>query len=1163
MSSLADNRRQRDAERRQAVPPRAVATRRRHPGRQCQGTGCTEGTPIWRDNFKAASVCGSWSSWRSVAGLRRPNRWQRTVALLLVCSIILLPAYGQQPQELTVDLVNARIDAIQASGNPDESIEAAYEEARAFLIEAQASDQQAEDYSRALTTAPAQQDVIQTRLDAMEDSYDAVDELAGLSPAVLDARLGVARRELDELTRKVEEADRGLGAREANRARLEARLAEIEELLRALPATRPDINSEGQPSSQEAELWRGLAEASSLAAERRALQARLASQPVRYDLMATARAENAANLERTKALVSLLESYVTAVDEAVVDPITLGFDPNDPAFPLAEEITEELGALHEQQLKLNDRLQHAREQTERIEGVSRVIAERYNTAQRIVEFAEGSKALGQVLLTYWNELREFSIVDPTAIIPQMAGDLVIERLKHEEVLEELFRATAYLNSRMRLAQLEPDTVSSSTYDRLLSLVRSYREQLRGVVSDQSEYLEALSSLDEAYQAFSATLVDYRQYLESMLLWIPNHPPLWNMSIASLVADAEYTESKLELMRYTSTVGSGFLAVAAALLVLSRRRLRDRQKVLNDRISRPRDDSIRFTLIALFFVVLRAAPAPMIILALALGFDPAVSAENSTVQVLFIRLAILVFTFLVLRTVCEPGGIGTVHFKWSQTVVERSNRQLTFLTRWWLPLLMGAAIVHNFAPQSGDEAAGRLLLLFALLILGIQLVVPQLAELRQTGRSWFDSKLNRLRAAFSVLLVLGLYSILVGQVFTVIVIINVLINSFCILALMLLVHAVLARWLRVASRRLRMGELLAQRREQAGDESLGVEGRSVEESVPDLVDISSETQQLITFATVLIAALALMYIWAPLLPALEGLSRIALWTSSSEVDGATTVNTITLATLLTVVLLAAFTLLAAKRLPALVELTLRSRTSVTPGARYTASTMLNYVIIGSGIFAGLSALGLQWSQLQWLVAALGVGIGFGLQEIVANFISGLIILFERPIRVGDVVTIGDRDGFVIRIRIRATTIRDWDGRELLVPNKEFITGRLLNWTLSDSYTRLEVPVGIAYGSDVEKALALLDKVVRNYPNVMEEPEPTVLFLGFGESSLNLVARCFSSRIEDRLPITSGLHTVINREFEKAGIVIAFPQLDVHLDKDSRRGTIVDVPPVADY
>jgi potassium efflux system protein len=182
----------------------------------------------------------------------------------------------------------------------------------------------------------------------------------------------------------------------------------------------------------------------------------------------------------------------------------------------------------------------------------------------------------------------------------------------------------------------------------------------------------------------------------------------------------------------------------------------------------------------------------------------------------------------------------------------------------------------------------------------------------------------------------------------------------------------------------------------------------------------------------------------------------------------------------------------------------------------------------------------------LIAALGVGLGFGLQEIVANFISGLIILFERPYRVGDVVTVGDIMGVISRIQIRATTITDWDRRELIVPNKDFITGRLINWTLSDAITRIRVPVGIAYGSDTGLAEKLLLKVASENPKVRKDPPPLALFQGFGDNSLNFDLRVFVSELGDRLPVLHELHMAIDREFRKAGIAIAFPQRDVHLD-----------------
>jgi len=209
-------------------------------------------------------------------------------------------------------------------------------------------------------------------------------------------------------------------------------------------------------------------------------------------------------------------------------------------------------------------------------------------------------------------------------------------------------------------------------------------------------------------------------------------------------------------------------------------------------------------------------------------------------------------------------------------------------------------------------------------------------------------------------------------------------------------------------------------------------------------------------------------------------------------------------------------------------------------------LVSYVISVVGIILVFSTLGAHWSQLQWLVAALGVGIGFGLQEIVANFISGIIILFERPVRVGDLVTIGDTRGIVAKIRIRATTIRTHDAQELLVPNKEFITGRLLNWSLTDQITRLLIPVGIAYGSDVDKAMQLMLEAAREDVNVIDDPAPSVIFESFGDNSLQIILRCFVCEIDKRVRTISALNQAVNKKFNESGIVIAFPQRDLHID-----------------
>jgi potassium efflux system protein len=283
-----------------------------------------------------------------------------------------------------------------------------------------------------------------------------------------------------------------------------------------------------------------------------------------------------------------------------------------------------------------------------------------------------------------------------------------------------------------------------------------------------------------------------------------------------------------------------------------------------------------------------------------------------------------------------------------------------------------------------------------------------------------------------------------------------------------------------------------------------------------------------------------------LPALKLAGGTPLWTYSTEVDGVRKTLPITLAHLATALVVAGLTVAAARNLPGALELLLLNRLSLDGGARYAVHSLLRYGITAIGIIVTLGAVGLSWSGIQWLVAALSVGLGFGLQEIVANFICGLIILFERPFRVGDVVTIGDQTGRVARIQIRATTVTDWDRRELIVPNKEFITGKLINWSLSDPITRVVVPVGVAYGSDTRETEKLLLKIARENLMVLRQPEPSALFLGFGDNSLNFELRVFVSGLDNRLPVIHQLHLAIEREFRKAGINIAFPQRDIHLD-----------------
>jgi small-conductance mechanosensitive channel len=227
-----------------------------------------------------------------------------------------------------------------------------------------------------------------------------------------------------------------------------------------------------------------------------------------------------------------------------------------------------------------------------------------------------------------------------------------------------------------------------------------------------------------------------------------------------------------------------------------------------------------------------------------------------------------------------------------------------------------------------------------------------------------------------------------------------------------------------------------------------------------------------------------------------------------------------------------------------EVLVRSR--VEWGVRVSIGRLLHYVLIFVGFLLALLTLGFKFTELTILLSALGVGIGFGLQSIVNNFISGLILLFERPVRVGDIIELGGNWSEIKRIGLRSTTVQTFDQADVIVPNADLVTNQVTNWTLSNRQARLIIPVGVAYGSDVPLVMETLTTCARENSKVAQTPPPQVLFLGFGESSLDFELRVWVLDVGDRLTVKSELHQEVDRSFREAKIVIAFPQRDVHLD-----------------
>ncbi len=238
-------------------------------------------------------------------------------------------------------------------------------------------------------------------------------------------------------------------------------------------------------------------------------------------------------------------------------------------------------------------------------------------------------------------------------------------------------------------------------------------------------------------------------------------------------------------------------------------------------------------------------------------------------------------------------------------------------------------------------------------------------------------------------------------------------------------------------------------------------------------------------------------------------------------------------------------MAFRNVPGLAEIFVLQRLPLDAASRFALATVLRYAIGFAGVLATAAVIGISWDKVQWLAAALTFGLAFGLQEIFANFVSGLIILAERPVRIGDTVTVGTVSGTVTRIRMRATTVTDWDRKELVIPNRQFITGEVINWTLSDPTLRVIIPVGVAYGSDIALVEKTLLEIGERNAIVLDTPKHYVLFRDFGESTLNFELRVFIPNIEHLLTVQHQLRIEIDRLFRERGIEIAFPQRDLHI------------------
>ncbi|MCK7542584.1 mechanosensitive ion channel [Marinobacter bryozoorum] len=735
----------------------------------------------------------------------------------------------------------------------------------------------------------------------------------------------------------------------------------------------------------------------------------------------------------------------------------------------------------------------------------------------------------------------------------------LERLQSQTIADGLTEGistqlSAAREEQLRLEEFEALSAPEDTdRGRLRELRTELIVQLHGVVTDHiavlNDYYNTVVALRDRFSA-------YQELLQQRLFWLPSAERVSPAMAGELYQGVNWLLSELQWSELKRAVSLSFdergiriLLILTILAVLFMRRRHLRNAVINtgENVGNVGKDRIALTLSAASLSFLLALPWVLALSAVALILKEG-NALFAALSSGFTGAAFVTLLLRILHSVARPEGLGERHFHWQTATLAAIRHQMPLLLAVLTPIVIILPTMETPEGAGYSNSLGRFLFLVASGALAWFAYRVMSAVLIANPSNRFLRGARVVTVAIPLLLAMAS---LWGYHYTAVQLEGLLFLSGCWLAAVMMMYYLALRALSVRERRMTLKRLreqraaerkLAEARESA--ENSG-EGMPVALDMPemDLKDISHQSKALVRIVAYVLAASVLWVFWSDVIPALQVFDSITLW-SISGAEGEEALP-ITLGDLMLALLFGIGTVLAARNLPGTLEVMLLSRLNLEPGAGYAITTLATYIIVLAGIVAALAVIGLQWSKLQWLVAALGVGLGFGLQEIVANFVSGIILLFERPIRVGDTVTINGITGTVARIRIRATTLVDWDRKEQIIPNKTFVTQDLTNWTLTDPITRVIIRVSVAYGSDVDKVRDLLQAVAENNERVVDDPAPAVFCVGLGESSVDFEVRVFVRDLLDFMPLSHELHSAITRSLREAEVEIPYPQRDIHI------------------
>ncbi|MDA5564681.1 mechanosensitive channel MscK [Cobetia sp. MMG027] len=1101
--------------------------------------------------------------------LRATTRW---IVMMLVVLLCALPGMAQAVVERSD--VQGQLEDLQSVEKPDAETRqriADLKETLTVLDDLGEANSNLKDIKAEVKTAPGDLAEAQAALASLpRDSTSQLDEasLAEESVEALDARMTRILDELQSLQDKLASTNRRLINAQSLPERSRSTLADAQQQVQRL-----QTQLSGRDSQALTGTGRDLLEARLALAEARGelSHTELNSSSQLRELAQVRKTLYSRRIETLEQDLKVVQSLVNAKrrdqSEQTIAEATSGENAELASNPIFQQVLSRNRELSSQLLAITDRVNavirdglEVRTQLDRVTQVERTMSEQ-------IEAIKGSVLLARILREQQSHLPK---VDVRQDLKEEIADLRLKQFELNKVREQLADIPHYLQSEVlsESAALErpggnadAQTVSSELRQALTRQLEARKELVDKLDKEYDSLLARAIDLQLNQQQLLEVSGRLRQTIEEQLFWVANGKPLdldWLSRTPQMLAD----ELKPTVWRgVVAGLSKGFqlndlwVALPGLLLLIfitwKRSHIRSRLADLHAQIGRLKQDTQLHTPRAILLNVMLAIPG-----ALALALIGSVLSLGEGVMLwalgqALLKLALAWGIFAIFRRLLVKDGVAERHFQWPANYVAELRRHLWWLGCALLPVILTTNIISEADLNLLERPLGLLILFSGLCAMSFCLSRLILAHV-----PFFGLKLFRLILGLAMAMVPVALGVLIclGYEYTALRLSGRFITTLFLFGAWILVEATVVRGLAVAARRLAYRRAVARRRAlvQEGAEG-GVE--VVEEPPLDMEQVNSQSLRLSKLILVISFMFIFYLVWADLLNVLSYLDSVVVWeiAASAEGDSATPIS---LADLIAALVTLGVAVMMARNLPGLLEVSILSRLELKQGSSYAITSLLSYVIMATGFVMTLGSMGVSWDKLQWLVAALSVGLGFGLQEIFANFISGLIILFERPVRIGDTITIGNLHGTVSRIRIRATTVTDFDRKEIIIPNKVFVTDQLINWSLSDNVTRVVLNFGVAHGSDLDLAHRLLMQAAQENRRVLKDPEPLVFCLSYNKDNFGFELRIYVNDLTDRLYATDEINRWVDARFRENGLKVAFQQMDVWLHRQDGTERLIE-------